>query len=113
MKNIDFFVKKSNSFLSELNSIELITYDYGTPSKDLYGESFDSENTKFHKQKSKLNEIEFQMNLMLTEFDNGKLFIEKLKDYKQLERYHNNDKQLNHLLKVINKFIDFLKEYRV
>jgi len=113
MRNTDFFITKSKSFLSELNSIELVEYDYGKTTDDIYKDSINGDNTEFGKQKSKLNEIELQINLMLSEFDNGNLFIEKLKDYNHIMRFYNNDKQLNQLLKVINMFIDFLNEYRV
>ncbi len=113
MKQTTFFLTKSESFLTKLNSIKLINNDYTKVTNDIYQEPTNDNNSAFRKQKEKLNEIQFQINLMLTEFDNGELFIEKLKDYNPIQRYFNNDNQLNQLLTVIKSFIKYLKEYRI
>ena len=107
MKKTSFFIEKTESFIKQLKAIELVESRYFTNTDDLK-----SENDKiFNEQKNELSEIEFQVKLMLTEFDNGTLFIETLDSSYEFSMFTNEPKK-NRLLKTNQLFLDFLNEYR-
>ncbi|MBP6038572.1 MAG: hypothetical protein KA523_00070 [Flavobacterium sp.] len=112
MKPINFFIEKSESFIEKLNSIELVEYQFGFATKDIYGESDSVNNSEYENQQSELSEIKFQIKLMLSEFDNGRLFSERLNSLKP--NYSTSNEPLkNSLVKNTQLFLDFLNEYRV
>jgi hypothetical protein len=112
MKPINFFIEKSESFIEKLNSIELVEYQLGNTSKDIYGESDDISNSEYENQQSELYEIKFQIKLMLSEFDNGTLFSERLDNFRQKFSF-SNEPLKNSLVKNTQLFLNFLNEYRV
>jgi hypothetical protein len=112
MKPINFFIEKSESFIEKLNSIELVEYQLGDTTKDIYGESDAVSNSEYENQQSELYEIKFQIKLMLSEFDNGTLFSERLDNYKS-KSFFSNEPLKNSLVKNTQLFLDFLNEYKV
>ncbi|WP_395045985.1 hypothetical protein [Flavobacterium sp.] len=112
MKSTEFFIAKAESFLEELNKLELIPYYSDGLTNDIYKEPVKANDSNFTSQTKELDEIRFQMNLMFSEFDNGELFRKKLNGYKT-SSWFDNTPYLNHLVNINDLFIDFLNEYRV
>ncbi|WP_026729482.1 hypothetical protein [Flavobacterium denitrificans] len=111
MKTTQFFIDKAESFLVELRSFELVPYNLDSITDDIYKDPLETDNRNYTIQSQDLKEIKFQMNLMFTEFDNGKLFEERLNNFTSAD-WFSNKPLLNHLILLNELFIDFLEEYR-
>lgn len=106
MKLTGFFIEKAESFLEELRPIKLASFEFAEAAND------DASNEpNFASQTNELNDIRFQMNLMFSEFDNGKLFNKKLNDFNKT--LFDNTPFLKHLININELFLDYLIEYRV
>lgn len=111
MRNAEFFIEKSESFLAKLENLTLTPYTHGSLLGNVLNELNGEDNRLFNNQKDELLNIEFEVNLMLSEFDNGKLFIEKLKNFDNCISF-DNEPHRDHIKSVVELFISFLKEYR-
>lgn len=110
MKPTEFFKDKAESFLKQLNEIQIVEFKFSF-TKDIYQERIDGENSEYYAQSELLSDIKFQMNLMFSEFDNGEAFIKKLNDFSP-KNVFGNFENLEHLKKIDQLFLDFLNEYR-
>lgn len=110
MKTIEFFKNKAESFLKQLNEIQIVEFKFSI-SKDIYQQKISGDNTEYYAQSELLKSIKFQTNLMFSEFDNSELFIEKLNDFSP-ENILGNSENLEHLKNINQLFLGYLKEYR-
>lgn len=81
MKSTNFFSKKSQEFIDSLTKLALKTYDLGTPLGNIYGDIKSGDNTQYKIEQESLLDTKFQIELMLSEFDNGNLFVQKLQNF--------------------------------
>ena len=100
MKDITFFSSKSQELKSKINEIRL--------DKEL---TFDLSDNP---EKQKLDNLEFQIRIMLSEFDNGQIFEKRLnsKLASFMDEFNANFKK-EALLNFLDTFLDYLKEYRL
>lgn len=113
MKPVDFFVTETEAFLEELNTITLIPFKF-TRTSDIYNEVIEGkgENNEHYAQLKQIDDIKFQINLMLSEFDNGQLFIDKLNNSPKYD-ISDNTTTLDRLKDVCQLFLNFLNKYRL
>lgn len=104
-----FFINKANSFISELSDIDT---EKLTSEKDTEINGITTYfNSNHYKQNLLLKDIGFHIKLMLSEFDNGKIFIDRL-DNVESNKIITNKGLKEHLLDINHLFISFLNEYR-
>ncbi|MGV0964769.1 hypothetical protein [Empedobacter falsenii] len=141
MKEPDFFINKAQSIIDELNKFDLFELDeeqrkaYFLNSKFYYLFNDKFNNVKdLSKEKSeaiinqiesdlfKLKELKFQIKILFNEIDNNNLFLEKFendtelkkKEFNPLDDTINmiNKKEVDYCIFILDRFIDYIKEYR-
>ena len=112
MKPVNFFIEKTESFITKLTSMKLVEFDLVTLTNDIYQDRELGNNSTYNKQSEELKELKFQIKLMFSEFDNGSLFSEKIENF-QSSNIFSNEPLKSNLLKTTQLFIDFLNDYRV
>jgi len=112
MKSIEFFIDKANSFITSLNTLELVDFYSNETTDDIYNEPIKDNKSLYLLQSKELEDVKFQIALMFSEFDNGFLFSQKLDSFKN-ENMYSNVPIKKHLLDVNELFLAYLNEYRV
>lgn len=112
MKSIEFFINKTNSFITSLNELELVNFYSDDTTDDIYQEPLKDNENLYSSQSKELEDIKFQMALMFSEFDNGFLFSQKLENFKNNNSF-SNEPIKDHLLDLNELFLEFLNEYRL
>lgn len=107
MKDTKFFIEKSKTLISELEELNFDSTD---------GWLDNGDTTKSFKSRENNNEligeVEFQIKLMFSEFDNGQLFFDKLENYRHFS-YFGHEPKRTFLVDTLKTFIIYLEEYRV
>ncbi|MCG8839043.1 hypothetical protein PL372_11115 [Tenacibaculum dicentrarchi] len=111
MKPTEFYQKKTEDFIKQLNKMKLTEFNYNFFTNDIHQDSTSENNSKYNQDKKELEEIKFDIKLMLTEFDNGSLFLERINNFSTSNLF-SNEPLKNNLWEISSKFVEFLKEYR-
>lgn len=107
MRTAVFFIQKAEFFIGQLSAIELVPYQCKGFSDDFYVESLEEWHEDFFALMSELKNIEYEMKLMFSEFDQGAYFLAKLNDFVPLDEDVNKN-YLCYLIKINEIFIEFL-----
>ena len=99
MKSADFFIKKAQEYLT---SIDEITPNYISLAQAMNEQQYEAQ---YKAQSAKFDDTILKIKLLFSEFDNGKLFTDRIDDVHDvalLESYKH----------VLNLFIEHLNEFR-
>ena len=116
-KSADFFKSKAvelKSQLEELEEIEKYT-EQGEGTLDLASQDWvltPKTKTPYDLQHEEIKEIRFQVQLLFREFDQGEPFLNRLDENTDMSFLFENQKIKNHIIHILNLFVQFIEDYR-
>lgn len=107
MKDTKFFIEKSKTLIIDLKESEIERFESFFDKNDTTSMFEVKKNNR-----NKIGELEFQIKLMFSEFDNGQLFLQKIESFDNRMRFNDEPKRA-FLVDTLKTFIAYLEEYRI
>lgn len=112
MKNTEFYLKKSNDLLEQLQGVNTEQLNTDIRNHDLKHRGLNIDVEIKTENLDILNELEFQIKLLLSSHNKSDLFLDRLRGL-NVKRFDNNSSENTKiiLVKVLSEFSNHLKEY--
>lgn len=114
MKNTEFYLKKANDLLDQLQAIDTEQLNTDIRNQSLKGWTnrleieIESENLDI------LSDLEFQIKLLFSSHDKSDLFLERLKHLSVNKFDHNSSENTKVILtKVLKEFSNYITQYEI
>ena len=112
MKNTEFYLKKANDLLDQLQGIDTDQLYTDIRNQSMKSRGLNREVEIKTENLDILNELEFQVKLLLSSHDKSELFLDRLKQLSANKfDYNSSENAKIFLTKVLKEFSDYLNQY--